>query len=75
MQTTFAKDAKKNILLRSGQHRLIVEPAVSQKYFALLTEPHKPQQNKFKKLKLQFTNSFARYGVPWQYKIFSSIPR
>jgi hypothetical protein len=39
MQTTFAKDAKKIILLRSCQHRLIVEPTVSQKHFALLTEP------------------------------------
>jgi hypothetical protein len=39
MQTTFAKDGKKIILLRSCQHRLIVEPAVWQKYFALLTGP------------------------------------
>jgi hypothetical protein len=45
MQTTFAKDAKK-ILLRSCQHRLIVEPAVRQKYFALLIEPTNRNNNK-----------------------------
>jgi hypothetical protein len=39
MQTTLAKDEKQIISLGSCQHRLIVEPAIWQKYFALLTEP------------------------------------